>query len=209
MLPSTYAISRPRTSTAYVTNGIDKRAFFGNEDGNLQPNRTDATADRDPEVIGDLNVRDIVNDDGVGSGPDEYNVYTGNGTTEAGWPKLTEWISFENMYISCLLRLPLILIFGTGGMTTTTLWSTLALSFIPLPITARPNLKICAPPSTNPPIKPALIIASFSQSSCKNRAGVLVFPRQILSSAILALCKLITAQQHAMKVWCGILAQLT
>ena len=208
MLPNANAISRARTSTAYINNGINKRAFFGNEDGNLQPNRTDAEVDRDPEVIGDLNAADIINNDGAGDGQDEYTVYTGNGTTDAGWPKLTEWVSFGNMYISFLLRLPLVLTFGTGGIITTTSWKNLALSSTPPPTTASPNLKICAQLLTTPLIEPALIIASFSQSSCKNRAGVLVSRRRLLSSVILALCKVITAPQPATKSWCGILAQL-
>ena len=36
--------------------------------------------------------------DGVGSGSDSYTMYWGDGSTGAGWPEKSRWVSFENMF---------------------------------------------------------------------------------------------------------------
>lgn len=36
-------------------------------------------------------------DDGVGAGTDAYNVYSGDGSSGAGWPALADWVSYSDM----------------------------------------------------------------------------------------------------------------
>ncbi|KAL7917408.1 hypothetical protein ACQKWADRAFT_324669 [Trichoderma austrokoningii] len=36
--------------------------------------------------------------DGVGDGIDQYTMYFGDGSTGAGWPDQSRWVSFENMF---------------------------------------------------------------------------------------------------------------
>ncbi|KAK1249604.1 hypothetical protein MKX08_009607 [Trichoderma sp. CBMAI-0020] len=36
--------------------------------------------------------------DGVGDGVDQYTMYFGDGSTGAGWPDQSRWVSFENMF---------------------------------------------------------------------------------------------------------------
>ncbi|UKZ91351.1 uncharacterized protein TrAFT101_006335 [Trichoderma asperellum] len=36
--------------------------------------------------------------DGVGDGVDSYTLYLGDGSTGAGWPDQSQWVSFENMF---------------------------------------------------------------------------------------------------------------
>ncbi|UKZ88828.1 uncharacterized protein TrAFT101_004562 [Trichoderma asperellum] len=36
--------------------------------------------------------------DGVGNGVDRYTMYWGDGSTGAGWPAQSQWVSFENMF---------------------------------------------------------------------------------------------------------------
>ncbi|EHK21198.1 uncharacterized protein TRIVIDRAFT_153126 [Trichoderma virens Gv29-8] len=36
--------------------------------------------------------------DGVGSGVDSYTMYWGDGSTGAGWPAQSRWVSFQNMF---------------------------------------------------------------------------------------------------------------
>lgn len=36
--------------------------------------------------------------DGVGDGVDSYTLYLGSGSTSAGWPDKSRWVSFENMF---------------------------------------------------------------------------------------------------------------
>ncbi|UKZ74851.1 hypothetical protein TrVFT333_002521 [Trichoderma virens FT-333] len=36
--------------------------------------------------------------DGVGDGVDSYTLYLGDGSTGAGWPDQSRWVSFENMF---------------------------------------------------------------------------------------------------------------
>ncbi|KAL8735899.1 MAG: hypothetical protein Q9181_002606 [Wetmoreana brouardii] len=33
------------------------------------------------------------------AGKDEYYMYTGNGSVAAGWPRRSDWLSYEDMYI--------------------------------------------------------------------------------------------------------------
>lgn len=76
--------------------------FFGNKGGNFQPSQTikgvhvDATGGQ--VTNSNLAVTSIVNDDGVEPGKDAYNFYSGDGTTSAGWPAKSAWISFEDMF---------------------------------------------------------------------------------------------------------------
>jgi len=35
--------------------------------------------------------------DGTGAGIDEYTTYSGDGSWSAGWPSITQWVSFEDM----------------------------------------------------------------------------------------------------------------
>lgn len=76
--------------------------FFGNKGGNFQPSKTakgvhvDATGGQ--VTNGQLAVTSIVNDDGVEPGMDAYTFYSGDGTTGAGWPAKSAWISFEDMF---------------------------------------------------------------------------------------------------------------
>ncbi|KAJ3498986.1 hypothetical protein NLG97_g695 [Lecanicillium saksenae] len=36
--------------------------------------------------------------DGIGGGRDEYHMYYGDGSTGAGWPDKSKWVSFEDMF---------------------------------------------------------------------------------------------------------------
>jgi hypothetical protein len=36
--------------------------------------------------------------DGVGNGVDQYTMYWGDGSTGAGWPAQSRWVSFQNMF---------------------------------------------------------------------------------------------------------------
>ncbi|OAQ64366.1 glycoside hydrolase [Pochonia chlamydosporia 170] len=48
---------------------------------------------------GNLANYDINNiNDGVGNGQDSYTMYWGDGSTGAGWPAKSRWVSFENMF---------------------------------------------------------------------------------------------------------------
>ncbi|RAL07946.1 uncharacterized protein BO97DRAFT_462245 [Aspergillus homomorphus CBS 101889] len=49
-------------------------------------------------VTGALAVKSINNKDGKGAGKDSYTMYTGDGSTGAGWPAQSDWVSFENMW---------------------------------------------------------------------------------------------------------------
>ena len=74
---------------------LNKRQSFGSTGGNFQPART--AGDKDDEVIDELAVKDIEDQDGVGGGEDVYRFYTGDGTTNDGWPEVDDWVSFEDM----------------------------------------------------------------------------------------------------------------
>lgn len=47
--------------------------------------------------VANYNVNNI--NDGVGSGSDSYTMYWGDGSTGAGWPAKSRWVSFENMLV--------------------------------------------------------------------------------------------------------------
>ncbi|KAK5071246.1 hypothetical protein LTR64_007750 [Lithohypha guttulata] len=36
--------------------------------------------------------------DGIGYGADAYHIYTGDGSSAAGWPKMSQWVSFQQMF---------------------------------------------------------------------------------------------------------------
>ena len=44
-----------------------------------------------------LQTTSINDSDGVGPGVDNYVFYQGDGTTGAGWPDKSTWVSFEDM----------------------------------------------------------------------------------------------------------------
>ena len=49
-------------------------------------------------VNGSVAISSINHQDGIGSGTDAYKVYEGDGSTGAGWPATTAWVSFEDMF---------------------------------------------------------------------------------------------------------------
>ena len=67
------------------------------KDGNFQPTRSGDDPEED-QVIEALAVEEIEDHDGIGEGEDTYVAYKGNGTVEAGWPDVDDWVSFEDMY---------------------------------------------------------------------------------------------------------------
>lgn len=42
-------------------------------------------------------VKTVNDNDGVGAGTDTYKQYNGDGSTAAGWPSQSQWVSFEDM----------------------------------------------------------------------------------------------------------------
>ena len=81
--------------------------FFGNKNGNFQPNSStslngvhvDATGGQVSN--GNVAVTSINNNDGIGAGSDTYKQYNGDGTTGAGWPAKSKWVSFVDMSVIC------------------------------------------------------------------------------------------------------------
>ncbi len=88
-------------------------ATFGNRFGNFLPGTGVSSSnaisadmavasvvhETDGQVENDaVAVTDIKNDDG-GDGEDSYKQYNGDGTTDAGWPDGSAWISFEKMFV--------------------------------------------------------------------------------------------------------------
>ena len=49
-------------------------------------------------ISGPLAVTKINDNDGIGSGSDTYKMYKGDGSSGAGWPKLSDWVSFGDMF---------------------------------------------------------------------------------------------------------------
>jgi hypothetical protein len=49
-------------------------------------------------TVSSLQVTAVNADDGVGAGADLYTYYTGDGSTGAGWPAQSNWVSFSDMY---------------------------------------------------------------------------------------------------------------
>ena len=49
-------------------------------------------------VTGSVAVSSINDQDGNGAGSDAYKFYEGDGSTGAGWPATTDWVSFDNMF---------------------------------------------------------------------------------------------------------------
>ncbi|KAH8706017.1 hypothetical protein BGW36DRAFT_285615 [Talaromyces proteolyticus] len=45
-----------------------------------------------------LQVTAVNAEDGVGAGTDSYTYYTGDGSTGAGWPAASSWVSFNEMF---------------------------------------------------------------------------------------------------------------
>lgn len=62
---------------------------------NNQPNKTligNLLAVATTETVnGPVAVHSINNQDGVGAGKDQYIMYTGDGSTGAGWPPMSSW----------------------------------------------------------------------------------------------------------------------
>lgn len=49
-------------------------------------------------VTGSVAVSSINDDDGNGAGTDAYKFYEGDGSTGAGWPATSDWVSFNDMF---------------------------------------------------------------------------------------------------------------
>ena len=49
-------------------------------------------------VTGSVVVSSINDHDGKGAGSDAYKLYEGDGSTSAGWPASTDWVSFNDMF---------------------------------------------------------------------------------------------------------------
>ncbi|QKX59671.1 uncharacterized protein TRUGW13939_06811 [Talaromyces rugulosus] len=49
-------------------------------------------------TVSSLQVTAVNADDGVGAGTDSYSYYTGDGSTGAGWPDQSKWVSFSDMF---------------------------------------------------------------------------------------------------------------
>lgn len=43
-------------------------------------------------------VYSINNNDGIGAGSNNYVYYSGDGSTGAGWPAMSDWVSFDDMF---------------------------------------------------------------------------------------------------------------
>ncbi|KAL1965838.1 hypothetical protein VTN77DRAFT_5159 [Rasamsonia byssochlamydoides] len=55
----------------------------------------DATGEKVTKAVA---VKTINDNDGVGAGKDTYTQYNGDGSTAAGWPSQSEWVSFDDMF---------------------------------------------------------------------------------------------------------------
>lgn len=95
VLSAPYALKADKTVSPAV------HASYGNKDGNFQPTSTvnkespDTTGET---VTGGAAVTTINNQDGIGAGTDTYITYSGDGSLQAGWPTLQQWVSFEDMF---------------------------------------------------------------------------------------------------------------
>lgn len=49
-------------------------------------------------TVSSLQVTAVNANDGIGAGTDLYTYYSGDGSTGAGWPAQSEWVSFSDMY---------------------------------------------------------------------------------------------------------------
>lgn len=91
------ATTNPRVH-ASPTPILTTRESIGTKTGNFQPSRDNKTDGAD-EVAGPLAVDELEGDDGKGEGEDEYHLYSGDGTTDDGWPDIDDWVSFDDMYV--------------------------------------------------------------------------------------------------------------
>ena len=73
-------------------------SFYGKLKGNHQPAKKNVFATGGIVTNPNLAVSDINNNDGIGPGTDNYRLYTGDGTTGAGWPDKGNWVSYVDMY---------------------------------------------------------------------------------------------------------------
>lgn len=55
--------------------------------------------DSSATVTGSAAVTSINNNDGIGAGSNSYTNYGGDGSAGAGWPSISDWVSFEDMYV--------------------------------------------------------------------------------------------------------------
>ena len=101
---STSVTAAATVSLASTNHALHKRASFGNKSGNFQPSRDDDKEVED-QVIDALAVEDIDDQDGKGEGEDTYILYEGDGSTDDGWPDISDWVSFEDMYVAFLSSL--------------------------------------------------------------------------------------------------------
>ena len=40
--------------------------------------------------------------DGIGWGVDAYKMYGGDGSIAQGWPAMSQWVSYQQMYVLCV-----------------------------------------------------------------------------------------------------------
>jgi hypothetical protein len=81
--------------------------FFGNKHGNFQPENTTVMESKPTKTVkratggwvqnGNVAVWNINDYDGIGAGSDSYTMYWGDGSTGAGWPPRSRWVSFIDM----------------------------------------------------------------------------------------------------------------
>lgn len=66
----------------------------------LPPTRTTQVAKRDSNAVVNppAAVDSVNNQDGIGAGSTSYTYYTGDGTPNDGWPSVSQWVSFEDMF---------------------------------------------------------------------------------------------------------------
>ncbi|GFP54389.1 hypothetical protein TASIC1_0004001200 [Trichoderma asperellum] len=93
------------------TEPVPDTVDFSVPQGNWMPSRTSPdvpsaanvklAARATGEKVSNSNVARFDNSniqDGVGDGVDSYTLYLGSGSTSAGWPDKSRWVSFENMF---------------------------------------------------------------------------------------------------------------
>jgi hypothetical protein len=94
---ATFAIAEPIPYPPQAT---------GNKKGNFQPTTPTSkvskrrASERDTggwvQIAADA-VWSINDEDGIGAGTDQYNMYWGDGSAGAGWPTRSQWVSFTEM----------------------------------------------------------------------------------------------------------------
>lgn len=72
------------------------------------PTEKDLVFARDSKAVvtGAAAVPTINNNDGIGAGSNKYKYYSGDGSTGAGWPAKSQWVSFVDMFNNNKLSWP-------------------------------------------------------------------------------------------------------